>query len=475
MNQSICEQKSFSRVMDLKLILSVIAAGLLSFTGVVVETSMNVAFPTLMREFGIGTAATQWITTGYLLVISIVIPASAFLKKRFRMRQLFLTAVLLFLFGTVMGAAASSFAILLLARLIQGLGTGIALPLMYNIVLEQAPVEKMGFMMGIATMITAVAPAVGPPFGGWVVHAAGWRYIFLFLIPVLVLALVLGLTSIRQASAPEPARLDKGGFVLLSLCFVCLLLGINQAGIHGWISVQSLGLLGAAAAAFVIFAVLGHHREQPLLNLRVFRNRCYSASAAGIFLMFFLALGLGYLMPNYAQLVLGSNSLQAGVILVPGAVLGAVLTPFSGRIYDRIGAAGPILTGSAAAVIGLLLYTASGSLSVTKMQVFYLFFAFGQAMAVGNTMTHGLEALPRELQADGNAVYNALQQVSAAVGTSIITTIVSAAQLRLPHDLVRGTQNGAHTGFQVLLAATVLFVIVSLISMGRKEKEAGVQ
>ena len=96
-------------------------------------------------------------------------------------------------------------------------------------------------------------------------------------------------------------------------------------------------------------------------------------------------------------------------------------------------------------------------------------------MAVGNTMTHGLEALPRELQADGNAVYNALQQVSAAVGTSIITTIVSAAQLRLPHDLVRGTQNGAHTGFQVLLAATVLFVIVSLISMGRKEKEAGVQ
>ena len=193
----------FERKIDHKLILSIIAAGIMSFSGVVVETAMNVTFPTLMKEFQVGTSTVQWITTGYLLVLSVIIPASSWLKRRFRTKALFLTANLLFIAGTILCAFAPTFALLLLGRLIQGIGTGIALPLMFNIVLEQAPYDKMGSMIGIASLITAIAPAVGPSLGGMLVNLLGWRMIFVVLLPLLILSLFFGLSSIRQVSATE--------------------------------------------------------------------------------------------------------------------------------------------------------------------------------------------------------------------------------------------------------------------------------
>ena len=150
-------ETDFERKLNLKLILSVIAAGLMSFTGVVVATAMNVTFPTLMKQFDVDIAMVQWITTGYLLMLSIIIPLSSFLKKRFRMKQLFLFANIVFIIATIMCMIAPSFMVLLLGRLLQGVGAGIALPLMFNIVLEQAPFDKMGFMMGIASLIAAIA------------------------------------------------------------------------------------------------------------------------------------------------------------------------------------------------------------------------------------------------------------------------------------------------------------------------------
>ena len=166
--------QEFERKLDRGLLLSIVATGLMSFTGVVIETAMNVTFPTLMQEFGIHLSTVQWITTGYLLVLAIVIPASAYLKQRFMSRRLFLFANLVFLLGTVMGYFSPTFSVLLLGRLLQGLGTGVALPLMFNIVMEQAPKDRIGMMMGAATLVVAMAPAVGPSVGGMIVNDYGW-------------------------------------------------------------------------------------------------------------------------------------------------------------------------------------------------------------------------------------------------------------------------------------------------------------
>ncbi len=173
----------------LKTVGAIVATGILAFCGVLVETAMNVTFPTLNSEFQVNTATVQWLTTIYLLVLAIIVPLSGFLKNSFKNKQLFLAAISLFTIGVLLNAVAGSFSLLLIGRVIQGIGTGIGLPLMFNIILEQVPVSKIGMMMGVGTMIPAIAPAIGPTFGGLVVTSIGWRYIFILLLPVLVQSL----------------------------------------------------------------------------------------------------------------------------------------------------------------------------------------------------------------------------------------------------------------------------------------------
>jgi DHA2 family lincomycin resistance protein-like MFS transporter len=348
-------ENSFQRKLDLKLILSVIAAGLMSFTGVVVATAMNVTFPTLMKQFGIGTATVQWITTGYLLMLSVIIPLSSFLKKRFPMKHLFLFAVSVFIIATVMCMLAPTFTVLLLGRLLQGVGAGIALPLMFNIVLEQTPFDKMGFMMGIASLIAAIAPAVGPSFGGLIVNTLGWRMIFAFLLPLLVISLVLGIYAIRQSSATEHVSFDVPGYLLIIIGFFCFIYGINSASKVGWISIRVAVLFLICLAALLLFVHHTKYLEKPLIDLKIFGISKFTFSVLFLILLQFICLGIGFLLPNYSQLVMGENALTAGCILLPGCIIGAVLNPFTGKLLDHCGASLPIFIGTGCALISSLL------------------------------------------------------------------------------------------------------------------------
>ena len=262
----------FERKLDLKLILSIIATGLLSFTGVVIETAMNVTFPTLMKEFGVSLATVQWITTGYLLVLAIVIPTSAFLKKKFRSKTLFIAASTIFLTGTVLGSISPNFSILLFGRLLQGMGTGIALPLMFNIVMEQAPKEKIGMMMGAATLVVAMAPAVGPSVGGMIVNDFGWRMIFTFLLPILILSLIFGVTSIRQSSLLEEHKFSWTLYFLLAASFTCFILASSFAGNLGWTDFLVIFLFAASAIFLFAFCKKSLQSSEPLIHLEVFKN-----------------------------------------------------------------------------------------------------------------------------------------------------------------------------------------------------------
>lgn len=448
-------EQEFNRKLDLKLILSVIAAGLMSFTGVVVETAMNVTFPTLMKQFGVDTATVQWITTGYLLMLSVIIPLSSFLKKRFRMKQLFLFAVCTFIIATVLCMIAPSFLLLLIGRLLQGIGAGIALPLMFNIVLEQAPYDRMGFMMGIASLIAAIAPAVGPSFGGLVVNTLGWRMIFAFLLPLLVLSMLLGIYAIRQSSATEHISFDVSGYLLLVICFVCFIFAINAASSTGWISIRVAVLFLICFTA--LFTFIKHANKNSLINLSVFRTGKFNFSVLFLILLQFICLGIGFLLPNYSQLVMGENALTAGCILLPGCIIGAVLNPFTGKMLDRRGAKLPILIGTASALISSVLFVAFLPIATTGLLVIiYTFFATAQGFTVGNIMTNGLRSLPDQLNADGNAVFSTFQQLAGAMGTSVVSTIVASAQHSLPADMTAGTRIGTQNAFLLLLILTLL-------------------
>lgn len=222
--------KQQSTTIEAWVIVVVVAAGIMSFAGVVVETAVNISFPTLMREFGVSTSLVQWMTTICLLTISLTVPLSAYLKRRFKTKHLFVFANLTFTCGLLIDIFAPNFGLLLLGRLVRGIGTGVALPLMFNIILDWVPQNRVGTMMGVGTMITGIAPAIGPTYGGLLVNSLGWRWIFIFLLPLLIASLVMGLFTIRQQTSCTRPRFDWWGLVSLVLMLVGLTMGFANMG-----------------------------------------------------------------------------------------------------------------------------------------------------------------------------------------------------------------------------------------------------
>ncbi|MFC6169851.1 DHA2 family efflux MFS transporter permease subunit [Loigolactobacillus jiayinensis] len=440
---------------------AVLATGLMSFCGVIVETAMNITFPTLMREFHVSTALVQWMTTIYLLTVAIMVPLSALLKKRFRTKTLFLVANLLFIAGLALDAFATEFPVLLLGRVVQGLGTGIALPLMFNIILEQVPLAKIGFMMGIGTLITAIAPAIGPTFGGIVVSTLGWRYIFAFLLPILLISLIIGLKCIQQKSDIQRVSFDVWSVLLVAVTFAGLIIGFSNMGsqpLFSWI-VGDAFIIGLLSLIGLVWRSL--HLTTPIINLRVLGNGDFAGHALSFFLIQITALGLSFILPNYIQLVNQSSATAAGLVVLPGALLGAIFAPFSGRILDRLGAKKPLLVGSTLALVAMLLLSIfSRHLSDGLIIAFYLIFMAGVGLAYGNIMTNGLKLLPAAQHADGNAIFNTIQQFAGAVGTAVVAAIIGQSQNNTAIKTTVATAIGSQHAFYFLLTLLVIELLV---------------
>ena len=213
-----------------KLALSVVAACLVSFCGLITETAVNIAFPAVMSTFGVSTEMVQWLTTGNLLVVAMITPLSAFLQRRFKLRQLFIFGTMCFVVGTVVAIFSPNFTFLLLARLIQGIGTGVGVQIAFCIILEQIPFEKVGTYMGYGALVSAAAPALGPTYGGIINQNLGWRYIFVILIPVLIFTLILGIATIEEKHEPEKVPVDIWGIIFIMLTFLGLVYGFANIG-----------------------------------------------------------------------------------------------------------------------------------------------------------------------------------------------------------------------------------------------------
>lgn len=402
---------------DKRVYAAILATGLMSFSGVIVETAMNITFPTLMKEFDITTNMVQWMTSIYLLIVAIIVPLSAILKKSFATKKLFLCANLLFITGALIDALAGSFAFLLMGRAIQGIGTGIALPLMFNIILEQVPQSKIGFMMGLANMITGIAPAIGPTFGGIVVSSLGWRWVFYFLLPLLVISLLLGIWGIEQKSAIGRQKIDSISFAGIAMMFSGLIFGFSNLSSGQFLSWQVGGALLFGLIGMIVLIVRSLKIAVPILNLRLFNNQAFAGHVLGFFLTQIISLGFAFLLPNYIQLVNGNSALLAGLLVLPAGFMGAFFGPFGGKLLDQYGPRKPILAGFTSCVISLVLFAAfSRQLSNMFIMLIYILYMGGMGACMGCVMTSALNTLQVKERTQGNAIMNTLQQFAGAMG-----------------------------------------------------------
>lgn len=448
----------------IKLTLAVIAACLVSFCGLITETAVNIAFPSVMGTFDVSTRTVQWLTTGNLLVVAMITPLSAFLQKRFKLKQLFVFGTLCFVLGTIIAAFSQNFAFLLLARLIQGVGTGVGVPIAFCIILEQIPFEKVGTYMGYGALVSAAAPALGPTYGGIVNQTLGWRYIFILLIPVLVFTLILGVMTIEEKHEPEKVPVDFCGIILIMLTFLGLVYGFANMAAFREDPIREIGAFVIGIVALVLFVRHCGKCENPLINIQIFKNIPFSCHLVAFFLINAIMLGTSFLLPNYLQVALLCESMVAGFMLLPGAGLNAAMGPFSGATLDKIGAKLPILTGTGLMTIGIFLFTVFGMRLSTVMVIgFYMVFGIGCGIAFGNTMTIGNLRLPVQQKAYGNTCFNTLMQFAGAVGTSVCAALVSSAQNQAnAMSYETKTATGSTYGFIFLLILAVICFVLQV-------------
>ena len=423
-----------------KVLYAIFATGILSFCGVAGETAMNITFPILMKEFEINTATVQWVTTIYLLVVACVVPLSAYLKRSFKMKSIFLVGNLLSVLGVLIDFLAPSFGFVVLGRLVQGMGVGFALPLMFNIILEQVPKRKIGLMMGVGTLITAIAPAIGPTIGGLLTANFGWRSIFLVQFPILLASLVAGLRSIEQISTVKRETLDIMSLLAIIALFLGLILGIHGLSDHAFFSFSVLDWLVIGFLGLVLLVWRSNQLETPIINLAILKNHLLTGHVLAFFTFQLGSLAMSFLLPNYVQLVNHSSTTLAALMLLPGAIIGAGFAPFSGLKLTN----------------GLIL-------------IFYMIFMTGMGLAFGNIMTNGQKQLSLEEQPDANAIFNTLQQFAGAVGTTLASLIVAMSQANQKMDFTQATAKGSRNGFMVLFALGIFQLLLLFWVVGKEQ------
>ncbi|MGK0552808.1 MFS transporter [Enterococcus faecalis] len=446
--------------------LAVLATGIMAFSGVLIETAMNVTFPTLIKQFHIETAQVQWVTTIYLLMISIIVPLSSYLIKNYSMYRLFVTSISLFLIGVIVNCIPLSFSLLLIGRLLQGIATGIALPLMFNIILTKVPVEKRGLMIGVGTLTTSIAPALGPTYGGILTSTVGWPFIYISLVPILLITALIGLVAIPKEAISKVGKLNIPAAIALAICFSCLLLLFSYVGKPlFWV------IIIVALASGKIFMELNKNNQ--LLNLTVFKIAGFRTFLFGFLTFQAMLLGISFIIPNFMQFVFDASSSKAGMMMFPGALVGAFFAPVSGKILDNLGAKKPILAGLILAFVGwvglTLVLTSGQTLLIIACHVLFM---VGVGLAYSNTMTMGLSALTKEVYADGNAIFTALQQLVGAIATAFVALIMGIFQNNHT-NFIEGTILGTRIDLYGLLFLLVLtLVLVSRILFSKSQHYA---
>ncbi|KYD31549.1 DHA2 family efflux MFS transporter permease subunit [Parageobacillus toebii] len=397
-----------------------------AFVAILNQTLINVALPHMMNDFNVETSTIQWLVTGYMLVNGVLIPISPFLIAKFPTKKLFLSGMLFFAIGAFICSVSPSFAIVLIGRLIQAIGAGIIMQLMMVIMLNIFPPEKRGVAMGTVGIAMMFAPAVGPTLSGWIVEHYSWRLLFYVVLPIAIIDIVLAFLWLKDTSRTGNPPLDLRGAIYSTIGFGGVLYGFSEAGSNGWGQTNVIVSIIIGVIFIILFAWRSLIVENPILNFRVFKYNVFTLSTiigCVINMAMFAAM---VLLPVYLQNLRGFTPLEAGLLLLPGAIVMAIMSPISGWIFDRIGARMLAIVGLVITVVTTWEFSKlTMDTPYSHILMLYIFRMFGMSMLGMPIMTEGLNALPRHLYSHGTAMANTLRQVAASLGTAFLVTVMS--------------------------------------------------
>ncbi len=414
-----------SESINKKVLLTVLIFG--CFLSTLNQTLLNVALSNLMDVFSVSATTVQWLATGFMLVNGVLVPITAYLMKRFSTRQLFISSMLFLLVGSIFCAVAPNFITLLIGRMIQAVGAGIIMPLLMSIVMFIFPPEKRGSMMGLIGLAMIFAPAIAPTLAGFIIDYYSWRWLFIGIIPFVVIVIFMAMKYLINVSETANTKLDVVSVILSTIGFGLILYGFSNAGSHGWgdnIVIVSI-LVGIMTTA--LFCLRQMKSSDPLLNLSVFKNKVFTLTSIINIIVTMMMYADMILLPIYLQNGRGFTALDAGLLLLPGALVNAFMSPVTGKMYDRFGAKPLFIIGLIFVIPSMWVVTdLTETTTFSFLMIRTIFLRIGLSFITMPLNTAGLNALPKTLVTHGTAVNNTLRQIAGAIGSAVVITIFTA-------------------------------------------------
>lgn len=425
------------------------------------ETFLNVAFAPIMDDFNVDVNTVQWLTTGYLLVAAVFVPVSNVLYHRFPTRPLFVSVVALMVIGSVVGALAPTFSVLLIARLLQAIGTGLLTPIGMNITLAVSPREKLGLNMGIMAAMTTLGPSLAIVLSGVLLTIAPWTTLMWVFGGLALIVMLVGSIILRNVVELGRPVLDVWSFLLVAVGLVGILYGVSAAFGGASLYAGIAALVGLIA--LWLFILRQRRIEHPLLNLKPFASAPFVFGVLMTMLGLLFVFAMNVVIPLFLQAAHGISPLGASLALAPGILLTVVMGPIAGRLFDRHGGRWSIPLGFLVmAVFVALVGVAAGYTSIALFAVLYIPAVLATAFVIGPSQTFALANLDREAAPHGVTVISTSFQIAGCVGTSLAAGIYGALS-NANISSGRNEFDSLLTGFRGSVGLVVVTSLVGII------------
>lgn len=407
----------------IKLILTMMIG---AFVAILNQTLLNVAIPHIMNDFNVSPSTVQWLSTGYMLTNGVFIPITAFLISRLGTRKLFITAISSFTVGSIICSLSTTFSLLMLGRVIQAAGAGVMMPLLMTVFLTIYPPEKRGAAMGLFGVAILFAPAIGPTLSGWLIGHYSWRILFDIVIPFGIAAIIMAVAWMIDVTEITKPKFDTYGFIFSTIGFGFLLYGFSEAGNNGWDSkVVAISLI-IGVLGLIAFIWRELTTDEPMLDLRVFKYDIFTLTTIIGMVINMAMFAAMLLLPIYLQNIRGFTALDSGLLMLPGAIIMAIMLPISGRLFDKLGARWLAVFGLIITVLTTWQFThLSMTTSYAYIMLLYVMRMFGMSFLSMTVQTEGMNQLPQHLVGHGTSASNTARTVAGSIGTAFLVTVMT--------------------------------------------------
>ena len=443
-----------------------------TFIVILNETVMFNALPSLKNEFDVSLTTAQWLSTAFMLTMAVVIPVTGWFLQRVTTRQAFGTAMAIFCTGTLLAALAPTFPVLLAARIVQGSGTAVMMPLLMTTLMTIVAPQDRGRIMGNVTLAMSVAPALGPTFSGLIIDNLSWRWMFGLVFPIAGGIALVGLSRLRNVGERSASSVHVPSLLVSAIGFGSTVYGLSRLGNPAASKAESWAFVAVGVvfvAGFVLLQVRLQRVGAPLLDLRTLGHRTYRLGLITMAAAFAGMFGSMLILPTYLQNLRDLSPLQTGLLMMPGGLAMGLLGPRVGRWFDRFGARRLVVPGGLGMVLSLGILTTQVSLTtpIWLVLIAHVLMMVSLALVFTPVFTLALGDVPPHLYSHASSLLGTLQQVAGAMGVAIVATIISARTTALLADgKDQATASvGAMTwafGFGAILSVLVLVLLSRL-------------